>query len=298
VGIKAGASVHLITDEVSRNPRQLAKFVAERDISIWYSTPSALSLLAQYGRLDRLDYRGPRIGLFAGEVFPVKHLRSMTRLWPESQWYNLYGPTETNVCTYFRIPLPVPAERVEPYPIGTPCAHCEALVLGESGSPGAEGLLLIRGDSVFQGYWNRPEETAKAFRDIEGQRWYNTGDVVRPDEDGNLGFHGRRDRMVKRRGYRIELGEVESALYRHPSLDKIGVVALSEDTGVRIVACYSPSGACPSIVELKQFASQILPSYMVPDAFACFDQLPSTSTGKVDYQRLMDCITHGGTEES
>ena len=203
VAIKHGASVHLISEELTGNPRQLAQFVSDRGITVWYSTPSALTLLGQHGRLDRLPYTGPRVALFAGEVFPVKHLRRMTELWPAAEWFNLYGPTETNVCTYARIPLPVPAHRTEPFPIGVPCAHCDALVLLDDGTaapPGEEGVLHIAGDSVFHGYWNRPVENARGFRQIDGRRYYDTGDVVRPDERGEFVFLGRRDRMVKRRG--------------------------------------------------------------------------------------------------
>ncbi|HKX46891.1 MAG TPA: AMP-binding protein, partial [Planctomycetota bacterium] len=293
VAIRAGASVHLISDEMTRNPRELARFAAERALSVWYSTPSALTLLGQFGRLERLDYRGPRLVLFAGEVFPVKHLRQVTRLWTRADWYNLYGPTETNVCTFARIPLPIPDERVEPYPIGPACSHCDALVVDEHGAPvarGAEGLLLIAGPSVFLGYWNRPDDDARVFRSLAGRRWYDTGDVVREGDAGELVYVGRRDRMVKRRGYRIELGEIEKGLYRHPALREVGVVALSDEAGVRIVACFSCDGEPPSLVDLKKFSSEVVPTYMVPDTFRRFDALPSTSTGKMDYQRLLQWL--------
>lgn len=293
VAIKHGASVHLIGEELTGNPRQLAQFIADRDITVWYSTPSALTLLGQHGRLERLPYKGPRVALFAGEVFPVKHLRRMTELWPAAEWFNLYGPTETNVCTYARIPLPVPADRTEPYPIGVPCAHCDALVLLDDGTPaapGEEGALYIAGDSVFQGYWNRPAENARAFKQIDGRRYYDTGDVVRSDDRGEFIFLGRRDRMVKRRGYRIELGEIETALYRHPQLRAVGVVSTADETGVRIIACFTSEEPAPSIVDLKQFCSGQLPTYMTPDEFRRFDALPSTSTGKMDYQRLRQCL--------
>ena len=107
--------------------------------------------------------------LFAGEVFPVKHLRDVTRRWPHADYYNLYGPTETNVCTFARIPLPVPEDRTEPYPIGHACSHCTPLLLddGVSVAAGGEGLLHMSGPSVFQGYWNRPKENAEAFIERE-----------------------------------------------------------------------------------------------------------------------------------
>ena len=291
VPLKHGASTHLIGDDLSQNPRLLAQFIAERKISIWYSAPSILTMMAQFGKLDVSDARSLRIVLFAGEVFPAKHLRLLTTYWPHPTYYNLYGPTETNVCTFAKIPLPIPADRLEPYPIGPACAHCDAMVLDENEnivSYGDEGLLYIAGPSVFSGYWNRPEENASRFVERAGRRWYNTGDVVRKDREEGYIYLGRRDRMVKRRGYRIELGEIETALYRHEKLKEVGAIARSEQDGVKIFAYVAtPPSERLSIIDLKTFSARVLPSYMIPDTFIVLDQLPRTSTDKIDYQALV-----------
>lgn len=289
---KHGAELYVVSEELGKNPRDLAEFIREHHLTVWYSTPSILSLLGQFGGIDRGGYESLRLVLFAGEVFPVKHLRHVTGLWPWAEYYNLYGPTETNVCTFARIPLPVPADRTEPYPIGEACAHCEALVLDEGGevSSGQEGLLYISGPSVFQGYWNRPAENARAFMERDGRRWYNTGDVVCAIEGHGFLYRGRRDRMVKRRGYRIELGEVERAMYQHPAVREAAVVAVPDDaSGVRIVAHLSfTEDARPTIIELKTHSARHLPASMVPDVFRVHDVLPRTATDKVDYQRLRE----------
>ncbi len=292
VPIKHGASVHLIPDELGKNPKDLARFIASRQLTIWYSTPATLSLLAEFGQLNQHNYSQLRLVLFAGEVFPVKQLHRMTAHWPRPAYYNLYGPTETNVCTFARIPMPIPEERTEPYPIGWPCSHCAALVVDSDGTPaaaGEEGLLYISGPSVFSGYWNRPHESAAAFLDREGIRWYNTGDVVKQDGDDGFVYVGRRDRMVKRRGYRIELNEIESCLYRHPAIKGAAVVSVpNAESGVRIVSCLATAeNSRPSIVEMKSFCNKHLPSYMNPDVFIFMDSLPRTSTNKVDYQSLI-----------
>ena len=291
VPLKHGATLHVISEEIGKSPKELAAFIANRRLTVWYSTPSILGLLGQFGDLDRSDCRALRLVLFAGEVFPVKHLRHISRLWPQAAFYNLYGPTETNVCTFARIPLPVPEDRTVPYPIGWPCAQCDPLVLGGELNPveaGEEGLLYIAGPSVFQGYWNRPEQTASVFLERHGRRWYNTGDVVRLDSSDGFIYIGRRDRMVKRRGYRIELGEIERALYQHPSVGEVAVVSVpDDDSGVRIIACLSGrDSARPSIIEMKTFCARNLPTYMSPDVFRFMDALPRTSTDKVDYQAL------------
>jgi acyl-coenzyme A synthetase/AMP-(fatty) acid ligase len=146
----------------------------------------------------------------------------------------------------------------------------------------------------MEGYWNLSERTANAFLvDEAGDRWYKTGDVVIEAAGGNYTFLGRRDRMVKKRGYRIELGEIESGLYRHPAIKEAAVIALSdEDNGVRIKAYLScDQGIRPSIIELKRFCAENLPSYMVPDLFSIHEVLPKTSTDKIDYQKLKE-ISH------
>ena len=292
VPIKHGASVHLIPDELGKNPKELARFIASRQLTVWYSTPAILSLLAGFGELDRHNYSELRLVLFAGEVFPVKQLRRLTEHWPHPAYYNLYGPTETNVCTFAQIPTPVPEERTEPYPIGWPCSHCSALVVDAERTPvtdGEEGLLYISGPSVFSGYWNRSRESAAAFLERDGTRWYNTGDVVKQHGSDGFVYIGRRDRMVKRRGYRVELDEIESCLYRHPAIKAAAVVSIpSSDAGVRIVSYLAAAeNSRPSIVEMKGFCNQHLPSYMNPDVFVFVDSLPRTSTNKVDYQSLI-----------
>jgi acyl-CoA synthetase (AMP-forming)/AMP-acid ligase II len=160
---------------------------------------------------------------------------------------------------------------------------------GQSVDAGQEGLLYISGPSVFSGYWGRPNESAAAFLDRGGTRWYNTGDVVKQAGSDGFLYVGRRDRMIKRRGYRIELGEVESCLYRHPAIMAAAAVALPHaEAGVRIAGCLVASGANrPSIVEMKAFCNRHLPAYMNPDIFVFLESLPRTSTHKVDYQALI-----------
>jgi amino acid adenylation domain-containing protein len=291
VPIKHGATIVLIGYELGKEPARLASFIAEKRLTSWYSAPSILSLLVQYGNLRRHDYSALRTVLFAGEVFPIRHLRALKELIPHPRYFNLYGPTETNVCTYHEIPSIIPADRTQPYPIGKVCSHLESRVVdldGRDVKPGDEGELCIAGAGVMQGYWNRPEQTARAYlATSDGRRWYRTGDVVYEDEHGDYIFRGRRDRMVKRRGYRIELDEIEACLYRNPSIRQAAVVAFEGEDGVRIKAFVCPKGEQRlSLIALKTFCSEHLPVYMVPDQFAFPPALPTTSTDKVDYQKL------------
>jgi len=290
LSIKHGAALHLLSEEIGQNPKKLARLVHEERLTIWYSAPSILSLLAELGGLEALGKNDLRLVLFAGEVFPVKHLRRLTQLWPHPAYYNLYGPTETNVCTFASVPLPIPEARTDPYPIGPACAHCDALVLGADGrevARGEEGLLHVAGPSVFRAYWGRPDLTSERFVARDGKRFYDTGDVVR--EEAGLGYVylGRRDRMVKRRGHRIELDEVERGMHADERVREAAVIAAQDDAGVKIVAFLAlRPGAKASIIEMKQLAARALPSSMSPDLFVFVDALPRTPTDKIDYQAL------------
>jgi acyl-coenzyme A synthetase/AMP-(fatty) acid ligase len=292
VPIKHGASVVLIASEPGKQPGTLADIISERRITVWYSTPSILRLLLEYGKLKEHDCSALRVVIFAGEVFPIKHLRALMALWPHPRYYNFYGPTETNVCTYYEVPTSIP-DAMASMPVGRKCSGDETLVVtgrGEAAPPGEEGELVVTGGSVMLGYWNLPQRNAEAFLEIDGKRWYRTGDIVREDDTGDYIFLGRRDRMVKRRGYRVELGEIEAALVRHESIPEAAVIATANSEGeVRIHAFLTSSeDKPPSTITLKQFCSQNLPLYMVPDRFTVLGDLPKTSTDKMDYQRLKE----------
>ena len=294
VSIKHGATLVLVDEEIGKDPIRLARLISDKKISIWYSTPSILSFLAQYGKLDQYGFPDLRLVLFAGEVFPIKHLRMLKDLLPKPRYFNLYGPTETNVCTYFEIPAMIPVDHSKPFPIGKACSHYENKIKvvdehGQDVETGQEGELIAGGPGVMQGYWNLPERTANAYLvDSSGEHWYKTGDVVVQDEDGNYLYVSRRDRMVKKRGYRVELGEIEAGLYKHPDVREAAVIATSnEENGVQIKAYLSfKAGQNASRIELKRFCAENLPTYMIPDFFSFLASLPKTSTDKIDYQKL------------
>ena len=173
VSLKHGATLVLIGEDIGKDAPRLAQLIADERISIWYSAPSILALLAQFGSLAKHDYSALRQVLFAGEVFPVKHLRALCELLPRPRYFNLYGPTETNVCTYYEVQLPVPPERRTAYPIGKVCSHLRGRVLDEHGAEvahGSEGELCIAGPGVMQGYWALPEQTVKGFSRLPTQR--------------------------------------------------------------------------------------------------------------------------------
>lgn len=292
VAIKHGARLVLIGEALGKEPMQLASAIATQGITIWYSTPSILNLLANFGKLERHDFAALRLVLFAGEVFPIPQFRALRAAWSHPRYLNLYGPTETNVCTFFEVPADDSWAEMATFPIGQVCPPNRVRVADPEYrpvAPGIEGELLVTGPNVMSGYWNLEERNAAAFHiDGDGTKWYRTGDIVTEEANGVFRYLGRRDRMVKRRGYRVELGEIEAGLARHPDIREVAVVALpDESAGMQIVAVVSGrEGVRVSIIALKQFAVNALPPYMAPDAFIIVEALPRTSTDKADLQAL------------
>jgi amino acid adenylation domain-containing protein len=287
VPLKHGATAVLIGNDLGKDPVRLAALIAKQRLTSWYSAPSILSLLVQFGNLAANDFSALRRVLFAGEVFPVRFLRDLQVVVPHPRYFNLYGPTETNVCTFYEIPRSIPSERTEPYPIGKVCSHLQARVVDADGRDmprGEEGELCIAGPAVTSGYWNLEAQTARAFHLTEGGApWYRTGDMVREDPAGDYLFRGRRDRMIKKRGYRVELGEIEACLYRFPAVQQAAVIAVEVPDGVQVKAFVCTQGGQRlSRIALKTFCAQHLPLYMVPDLFEFPPSLPTTSTDKID----------------
>ncbi len=253
------------------------------------------------GGLATADLSSLRLLLFAGEVFPVKYLRSLMELAPQARFANLYGPTETNVCTWYEVSSPPDGNT--PVPIGQACSNCELHILDEGLRPvtdGCAGELWVSGGTVMQGYWGRPERTSQTLKSIEVRpgltvRAYNTGDLVRRLVDGNLEFLGRRDHQIKTRGHRVELGEIESVLHSHPAVDEAVVLALPDEIiGHRLAAVVViKQDAEVAKAELQQHCAETLPRYMVPGAVEFRPSLPRTSSGKVDRQALAASL-HAG----
>ena len=275
-----GATCVLVPENIAWMPRFLTRYTAAKRVTVWYSVPSILARMLRDGGMRPGTCPDLRVVLFAGEVISGGDLALLTAAVPGALCANLYGPTETNVVTFYRVPAEF--DPAAPPPIGRACPFAEVLVDPSTGE------LLAGGESLMSGYWNRPDDNARAFVNRDGRLYYRTGDRVQSDASGNLVFAGRLDRQVKRRGYRIELGEIEMALAGHPAILEVGVVAIHNlDQGVLITAFVGtdPSGSL-SLLEVKAHCAAALPLYMVPDRVLFVAAVPRGTRGKIDYSAL------------
>ena len=276
-----GATCVLAPESIAWMPRFLVRYAAGKRVTAWYSVPSILSRMLRDGGMGQGTCPDLRVVLFAGEVISGSELALLTASVPGALCANLYGPTETNVVTFYRVPGQF--DRATPPPIGRACPFAEVLVDESTGE------LLAGGESLMGGYWNRPDDNARCFVNRNGRLYYRTGDRVRVDGAGDLVFVGRLDRQVKRRGYRIELGEIEAAISSNPAILEVGVVATHErDKGIVITAFIGtgPSGGRLSLLEVKAHCAAALPPYMVPDHVLFVEGVPRGTRGKIDYSAL------------
>ncbi|MFD0200425.1 MULTISPECIES: non-ribosomal peptide synthetase [Saccharothrix] len=282
----AGHELHVIGDDIRRDPEALVAHLRRERIDVIETTPSYVDHLVAHGLLDG-DERFPSVVLLGGEAVPA-HLWEALRGTPGLVALNLYGPTETTVDSMIADLADHPAPV-----IGTPVLNSRAHVLDAWLRPvpvGVPGELYLSGPNVARGYLERPALTAHRFVADPfaggGARMYRTGDLARRLPDGHVEFLGRADSQVKVRGFRVEPGEVEAALRRHDGVDTAAVVLRSDDGGTSRLVAYVTASAPLDTTALRAALRTELPDYLVPSAVVVLDELPLSHNGKLDHAKL------------
>lgn len=291
-----GAAVYLVPDTVKMLPSSLSRFLEEHRITTLYAVPSNLGLLSTRGLLEKRDLSALTTVLFAGEVMPLPLFRDLKEMLPDHvRFANLYGPTETNVCTYFD--MANINETDAAIPIGLPLPRTELFALSDDGdyaAPGEEGELCVDGPTVMSGYYGSVGKNVDCWAVTPGQtesRAYRTGDYVKLREDGNWLYFGRRDSMVKIWGYRVELGEVEACLLTYAGVEQAAVVKVSEDRElgdslIAFVVSNPGKREKTASLDVVKYCRQNLPPYMCPKGVHFIDEIPLGQNGKIERRKL------------
>ena len=292
--LAGGGSIHLISPDVVMDPDAFAAYAAATPIDVLKITPSLLSALLAVGAEAVLPRRWLVCG---GEQFTSELLARVRAHESGCRILNHYGPTETTIGTCVSEVSADDDWLSASVPIGRPLENSQAYIVDTVAQPtplGVPGELWIGGAGVARGYVNRHDETAERFvadpfSGVPGASVYRTGDRARFLPDGRIEFLGRVDQQVKIRGFRVEPGEVEATLLRHPGVRQAAVVVRGTLDDLRLVA-YVVASPQPSAEELRSFAGEWLPEYMIP-SIVPIDALPLTPSGKVDRKALPDPAT-------
>jgi amino acid adenylation domain-containing protein len=281
-----GAKVVIATYEDVLDGRRLLDLIERHKVTLLQATPATWQLLLEAGWKNTPNMTA----LCGGEILPLELAQKIVERC-KALW-NMYGPTETTVWSTVE-----PIRNVKDFiSIGHPINNTYIYVLDAANNPtpiGVPGELVIGGDGLARGYFDRPDLTAEKFlpdpfATEPNARMYRTGDVARYLSDGRLQFYGRVDHQVKVRGFRIELGEIETVLGRHSAIKQNVVIVREDQPGNKQLVAYlvSNTGETIKSSELRDYLKPHLPNYMIPSVFVTIDEMPLTPNGKINRRAL------------
>lgn len=276
----------------------LPEFIERKKMTVWFSVPSAISIVRRRGGLSPGAMPSLRWSLFCGEALTRQDAEDWQRTADRSVVENLYGPTELTIaCSSYRwLPGYSPSQCVnDVVPIGSMYPALRYVLIGQHEEPDpVEGELCVTGPQMFSGYLDPGDDTNR-FVSHEDQRWYRTGDRVRfsagaADETGAAGgvlhYLGRIDHQVKIRGYRVELPEIEHTARSLPGIQDVVAVPVRYMGILELALFYAGSQLAPA--DMIVALARALPDYMVPRWAWRVDQLPLNANQKVDRRALAD----------
>jgi len=232
--------------------------------------------------VEGADFSKVRFALSAGDKVS-HHLQKLYRDLTGSDIMEAYGLTEAEGC--FMQPKD---GKVKPGTIGKSIGGIQARLIDHNGHDvlqGKTGEIFLKGKSLTTGYWNKPEETKKAFED----GWFHTGDLAYMDEEGYYHFSGRIKEIIVRGGSNIMPGEVEDVLDDHPKVELCGVVGFPDEHYGHVVGAFiepKKNVHAPTVDELTTFVSKKLSQYKIPQKWIFVDSLPKNPVGKIDRKKL------------
>ena len=295
--VMTGAMTVMIPKNEFAMPDALFRRLNEHKVTTLCWSAAGLEIPAKLGGFadGRPEYI-KRI-VFSGSVISNKYLKIWQENLPGVTFINQYGPTEaTASCTYYTLEGTVADDTV--IPIGIPFKHYQILMLSRDEETGAVyetpageiGEIWVKGPCLAIGYYRAKDQTDKVFmqnplNDEYPERIYNTGDIGHIGEDGNLYFHGRKDRQIKHMGHRVELAEVEAYAL---TIDGVTECASLYDSKRQLIYLFYAGDATAKDITLK-FRSD-MPAFMVPRKIVRLEEMPHLPNGKIAMKELANNI--------
>lgn len=278
-----GATCYLLNE---KDPLEMLALISHRKIDALQLTPSRLRQLFAADAKALQTLARLEVLLVGGEALSTVLHESLTRL-QHTRVVNVYGPTETTIWSSCQV-----LAAGKPVSIGRPLLNERIYILDKYKKPvpvRVNGDLYIGGQGLARGYHNSPDMTAQKFMAdpfVTGASMYATGDTGRRLPNGEIAFTGRTDDQVKVRGYRIETGEVERAVLTCEGIQSCFITIIKDADGVNELVAYIVSREVISVKNIRRQLGSILPHYMIPAFFVTLEQLPLTSSGKVNTKAL------------
>jgi fatty-acyl-CoA synthase len=264
------------------------QLITRYKVSVWTSIPTMMIDFLSNPRLPEYDVSSLKRVSGGGAAMPAaiaQKLLDLTGL----EYMEGYGLSETMAATHTN-----PPQRMKKQCLGIPVFNVDSLVVDPTTlaplPPNVVGEIMMNGPQVFKGYWNDPKKTAEAFVEIEGKKFFRSGDLGYMDEEGFFFFTDRLKRMINASGFKVWPAEVEAMMYQHPAIQECCVIASKDPyrgETVKAVVVKKP-GTEPAAEEIIQWAQEKMAAYKVPRLVEFVDALPKSATGKVMWRTLQE----------
>jgi long-chain acyl-CoA synthetase len=259
-------------------------------VTLFYGVPTFYEYLKDHKDTNKVDWKRLKLILSGADTLHESTVKG---------WKNRTG---TDICEGYGLSETCATSHLNPYrrmrggSFGVPVTNILAAVIDpETGAvvpPGKIGELILAGPNVMQGYWNNAAETAAAFTEIGGVRWFRTGDLVRMDDEGYFHFHDRCKDLIKFKGHSVFAKDIEDVLYAHPAVKAAGVIGVPDPAvGQRIKAIVVPQPEARGKLTEEHIVAHCreqLADYKVPHLIEFRGELPKTDVGKVSRRELRD----------
>ncbi len=281
-----GGCVYTVGNETIKY-MSIYSLLEDHELTFTLMVPSMLSYLRPY--FDEMEFSKLRYSLFCGEALYAEIAEEWKQCLPNGKVENVYGPTEATIFCLTYDCTNETKQYNEMVCIGKPMKNVTAIAVDENNQPikqGEKGELCVTGAQITPGYLNNPEKNAAAFFDLDGVRYYRTGDNVYQDEDGDYMYCGRTDYQVKvKGGFRVELNEIEAHTRHHTHLSNIAAVAQNNDMGIAQIFLFVENYE-GNTDELSSYLKTQMPDYMLPERIINVSSFPLNNNGKVDRKQL------------
>ncbi|GMU58787.1 MAG: AMP-binding protein [Myxococcaceae bacterium] len=274
----------LVLERSFAYPAQVLARMAEEKVTGLPGVPTVFAVLADLKNLADFDLSSLRFVTNTAAALPVKHLTRLRQLFPQARLYSMYGLTECKRCTY----LPPEDLDRKPTTVGIAIPDTELWLVDEHDrrvGPGVVGQLVIRGATVMQGYWEKPEATAERLKPgpLPGERVLYTGDLCVLDDEGYLTFVGRMDDIIKSRGEKVPPKEVECAIANLPGVREVAVIGVPDELLGQAVKAFVvlEEGQTLSAKDVLRECQKRLEPFMVPREVEFRGALPKSPNGKI-----------------
>jgi len=290
-----GATNVIINEAYQRLPASHSQLLQDEAVTYWYSVPFLLQQLVLRGDLENRDLSALRWVHFGGEVISASIVGEMMAHCPNARFGNIFGPAETNQCSLAIFDTPPDPDL--PLSVGFPLDHSDIRVVDPESvtsdpqimGTGEMGEMWVYTPQLMDGYWNAPESNERVFAEIDGKRFYRTGDLISIDETDELSFFGRIDHQIKVRGFRIELEGIELELEQLGGPEHVVVAVLRAQSGEdELVAGVLGTTDDFDEVEFLRSAASVLPAYAVPTRTVRIPSKSFTGSGKLDRRELRE----------